>query len=276
MSLAASLNTMRDQLEKSLHVGYAHWDELITRVERREQQPNPHRAFDDEQIWTFLVGCGYAAANTEGVGTLTRRLLGRNQVHLSHAKIWFEVLPDTPRDCEGKTHLDLAVGTIRQRTPTQSGIELDDVDAPWVCFCEMKWYSDISTGVTYDTMRNQLARVIENALAFRGFNRLAESVTVILVTPKIFAPDAAQKSRLFQYKFAEYAKQPAQLINDLETCGLEKLPNYPPNMSERVKNNLLLRWTSYDELFANLPESNLKKEISDFWQRHGDYQGRGA
>lgn len=54
--------------------------------------------------------------------------------------------------------------------------------ASWVCFCEMKWYSDLSTKVTHDLHRNQLAHVIENAVAFASAP--LDQVHVVLVTPR--------------------------------------------------------------------------------------------
>jgi hypothetical protein len=274
MPLDVTLNNTRNEIEEFLHIGYANWDELISRVNRREQR-GPNLAFEDEQIWTFLVGCGYAVSGQNGVAALIQRLTGENQTLRNHGKIWFEVLPDSPRLNEGKTHVDLAIGTILQRLPTQSGIELDDVMQPWVCFCEMKWYSDISTGVTYDVVRNQWARVIENALAFRGGDRLAERVVVTLVTPNAFDPMAEHKSRLFQYKFVEYVQQPAKLIMDLQACTLEKVTHYPQDMAQRV-NNLKMKWVSYDQLFNEMPDNDgLAHEIRQFWQTHGNYQGRG-
>ncbi len=85
-----------------------------------------------------------------------------------------------------------------------SGIQLSDTDKSWICFCEMKWNSDISITVTYDLERNQLARVIENALCFQSDkHQYADEVTVTLVTPEMFYISKC-KSRLFQYKYEEY------------------------------------------------------------------------
>ena len=94
-------------------------------------------------------------AREQGVTMLTRALTGSNQREPPNPKIWFEVLPIPPRKREGQTHLDLALGTIAKREGTESGIELDDVESPWICFCEMKWHSDISYRVTHDIHRNQ-------------------------------------------------------------------------------------------------------------------------
>jgi len=273
-SLAELLVKYYDEIRRYLFLGYVGWDGLIDRIERQERKSSPD--LDDEQIWTFLVGCGYAIAGKQGVAVLTKTLTGSNQREPANPKIWFEVLPTPPRKKEGETHLDLALGTIASREGTESGIKLDDAESPWVCFCEMKWYSDISAGVTYDVHRNQLARVSENALCFQGAGKYAERVYVTLVTPLAFRY-ATLKSRLYQYKFEEYDTNRGYLMDDLKACVLEKNDqldwSYPSDLSQRVT-NLSLRWVTYDGLFENLPGSTIVLELKNFWRQYGDYQGR--
>jgi len=72
-------------------------------------------------------------------------------------------------------------------------------------------YSDISISVTYDIHRNQLARVIENALCFQGSGKYAEKIHVTLVTPSIFR-NAPLKSRLYQYKDELFENLPDSAI----------------------------------------------------------------
>ncbi|MGQ9573193.1 MAG: hypothetical protein ACUVV3_08425 [Dehalococcoidia bacterium] len=273
-SLAQALKAHRSKITSYLHMGYAVWDDLITRAEREERKGSSDCV--DEQLWTFLIACGYAVAGERGIAQLTGILTGSNQKSLRNPKTWFEVLPTPPRKTEGETHLDLALGTITVREGTQSGIKLDDVASPWVCFCEMKWYADISVGVTYDPRRNQLARVIENALCFQSSGKYAEEVYVALVTPLIFR-NAALKSRLYQYKFEEYSTNPAHLIDDLNGCLLDKNQQpdwvFPSDLAQRVA-GLSLRWVTYDELFQSLPDSPIAAELKNFWRQHGNYQGR--
>ena len=273
-SLAEILMKYHDKITKYLCIGYARWDDLINRIEKQERTSS--HDFTDEEIWTFLVGCGYAIAGERGVAMLTRTLTGSNQRESTNPKIWFEVLPIPPRKGEGETHLDLALGTIARRKGTESGIELDDVESPWICYCEMKWYSDISISVTYDIHRNQLARVIENALCFQKLGKYAEKVYVMLVTPSIFR-NAPLKSRLYQYKFGEYNANRTCLIDDLNACVLEKNNqpdwSFPSDLTQRVK-SLSLRWATYDELFENLPDSAITEELKNFWRQHGNYQER--
>jgi len=273
-SLAEILMKYHDKITKYLYIGYARWDDLINRIEKQERTSS--HDFTDEQIWTFLVGCGYAIAGEQGVAMLTRTLTGSNQREPTNPKIWFEVLPIPPRKGEGETHLDLALGTIARRKGTESGIELDDVESPWVCFCEMKWYSDISTSVTCDIHRNQLARIIENALCFQKSEKYTEKIHVTLVTPSIFR-NASLKSRLYQYKFGEYNTNLTCLIDDLNACVLERNNqpdwSFPSNLTQRAK-SLSLWWANYDELFENLPDSPIAAELKNFWRQHGNYQGR--
>ena len=268
-TLAELLDTYRDAITEYLYIGYARWDNLIGRIAKQETKPV--HDFADEQVWTFLVGCRYAMARAEGTRVLTKTLTGSDQPTPSICKIWFEVLPIPPRKGEGNTHIDLALGTITSRDETKSGIKLDDVESSWVCFCEMKWYSDIAMNVNYDIHRNQLARVIENALCFQGFGRYAEKVYVTIVTPSIFQEPCA-KSRLYQYKFEEYNASPTHLMDDLRACDLEENRqsnwSYPSSLMRWI-DTLSLRWVNYDELFEqHLPTSDISSELYMFWKQN--------
>jgi len=272
-SLADALQAHHDEITRHLYIGYAVWDDLTARVEREEAKPAGDCV--DEQLWTFLVACGYAIAGEQGVAELTRILTGSDQESPANPKIWFEVSPVPPRKNEGNTRLDLALGTIAVRQGAEAGVTLDDAASPWICFCEMKWHADIDVKVAHDVHRNQLARVIENALCFQDAGRYAEKVYVTLVTPAAFR-DAPLKSRLYQYKFEEYKADPASLIADLEACVLEKREepgwSYPADLARRVT-CLSLRWVTYDELFQGLPGSPIAEELANFWKQHADYQG---
>jgi len=206
--LSDLINVNKLAIRKTLHIGYAIWDELVTRVEKQEASPRDD--FYDEQIWTFLVGCAYGLA-TDGAALLASKLIGSETSSTSSAKIWFEALPNSPRVKEGKSRIDLAVGAIRLRSGTQSGIEFDPTVGDWIGLCECKWYSDIDTKVSYEQHRNQLLRTIENALFFQDFETFPKHTHVILVTPAAFKYRSI-KSRLYQYKFEEYQSR-SSLIN---------------------------------------------------------------
>jgi hypothetical protein len=253
----------KDRIYDTIHIGFANWDGLLEVIERQELAKLAD--FVDEQVWTFLVGCAYAMQGMSGTHALAQVLIGATPA--SEQKAWFEVLPLSPRSSEGKTHLDLALGTIDLRKGTASGIELRDVERSWVCFVECKWYSDISNSVSYARHRNQLARVIENGLYFSRGDRFAQEVHVTLVTPEVFKSRAAS-SRLYQYKYAEYSDAQTsleRLAEDLEASCLKLQPRLP-SIKSRLP-CLLLHWISYETLFQNATDSELKQPFLDFAAR---------
>ena len=267
--LSVLLEEHGDEIERRLHLGYVHWQDLVSKLEIQERHASG--SLRDEQVWTFLVGCGYAIAGAEGLAKLTNVLTGMDLPQPDDAKIWLEVLPLPPRDREGSTHVDLAIGSITGRGSSRSGINLGRHPQPWICFCEMKWRSDISLSVTYDPDRNQLARVIENALCFQMERRYSGEVYVALVTPAIFKePDGSY--RAYQGLFREYERNRARLRQDLDDCRLEKRNRpgwtYPPDMAERV-DRLKLRWPTYEELFAGIPPSAISEGLQRFWETYG-------
>jgi hypothetical protein len=66
---------------------------------------------------------GYAS-QPDGALRLTRILTEEYNIESPNALL-FEFLPKSPRLREGETHLDLAIGYVRQRQGTLSGIEFD-------------------------------------------------------------------------------------------------------------------------------------------------------
>lgn len=273
-SLAGLLRQHQSRIAEYLCVPHRQWESVIPRIERQEEAALAD--FPDEQVWTFLLACGYAMPGGAGLAALARQLIESDAPVETETKIWFEGLPVPPRYKEGVTHLDLALGTIVKRESTESGIALDAAEGAWICFCEMKWYSDVQPHVTHDMQRNQLARVIENAICFQGAGKYAEAVGVTLVTPAVFR-DAPVRSRLYQYKFDEYKRNANALLEDLEACPLrprnEQDWSYPDNLAQRIE-DLTLRWATYDDLFENLPDSPLSQGIAAFWGQYGNYQGR--
>ena len=124
----------------------------------------------------------------------------------------------------------------------------------------MKWYSDISGRVTHDVHRNQLARVIENAMAFRS--EPLDRVHVALVTPASFRES---RSRFYAYKFEEYERDRSALLGDLERSCLE--PAYRPDDLEARLERLHLHWVTFDALFDGMPESELASAVRSFRRR---------
>jgi len=268
--LSENLNKNHSIINEFLRIGYAKWDDLIVRLEDFESKNL--NELEDEQLWTFLLGCGYAVSGTDGVQLLSELLTGKKVSRKPDRKIWLEVLPIPPRESEGNTHLDLAIGDISLRNGTYSGIELSCTANPWVCFCEMKWNADISTTVSYDVRRNQLIRVIENAICFQSKqNQYADTVYVTMVTPAIFNP-SRRKSRLYQYKIEEYSSNARMILSDIQDCALRENRSYPgwkypTDILQRIS-CLKLNWISFEQLFENLLPSVLKDDLSCFWNKY--------
>ena len=268
--LTELLEKHRDVIEQRLHLGYVHWEDLVKKLGTQER--SAQGAFRDEQVWTFLAGCGYAISGTEGLASITNILTGADLPQPDDANIWMEVLPLPPRTREGNTHVDLAIGHIARRGNSESGIKLKHSPESWICFCEMKWNSDISLCVTYDRNRNQLARVIENALCFQDEVRYSDEVHVALVTPAIFKrPDS--EFRAYQGMFRRYESDRVRLRHDLDACRLEKRDRadwkYPDNIGDRMY-GLNLRWPTYEELFSEVPSSAISEGLQSFWEKYSN------
>ena len=272
-TLTEVLTNQHDRIIERLQTSSAQWSSLMHHVTRVGQSANYLSA---EKLWTFLVACGYAMAGETGVRRLSELLTDSQQTTPDHPRIWFEPMPISPREREGATHIDLALGTIARRSGTESGIELVPGAYSWICFCEMKWLSDISPKVTYDPHRNQLLRVIENALCFQRSGQYAERVHVTLVTPSVLR-NGPVRSRLYQYKFEEYCVDPDQIMRELRESNLQTRSrdnwSYPPSVSQRVA-QLSLHWVSYDKLFDNMPQSDIGAQLRGLWSRYGTFQRR--
>ena len=272
--LAEILSRHKDNIEPYLYLGRAKWGDLIKKIRAQEQAQTSD--FADEQVWTFLIACGYALCGEDGIKKLTNILTGSDQTKRLHSGIWFEFMPLPPRKGEGNTSINLALGTISRRKQTKGGIQLDDSGNTWVCFCEMKYNSDISIGTTHDSQRNQLLRVIENALYFQSSDSepYADKVCVTLVTPEVFR-HANVKSRLYQYKYEEYKNNPSTIISDLHKCSQK--PNWPSPDIKRI-DSLCFNWITYEELFANLPYpeetlySGFFLKLRRFWENYGPHK----
>lgn len=84
---------------------------------------------------------------------------------------------------------------------------------------EVKVLSDISYEITYDTMRNQIARNIDvmleenRGLRYPLNKRDPHKTLFLLITPKLFKDNPS--SRLYGYKLSEYKIKPKSLSADL-------------------------------------------------------------
>lgn len=246
------------------------WNDLVLRLQK--QLDAPRLDFYDEVVWTFLLGVSYAAVGWEGLRKLESFLSGQAIAPNVQHPIWLEALPVPPRNREGNTNLDLAIGAITGRLDKEGGIAHDPADGDSVTFCEMKWYSDISCRVTHDQHRNQLSRVIENAVTFQdGEGRFANQVSVTLVTPAIFV-DTEPKSRLYHFKIEEYRRDPSILLAEWRR-SYEQMPkrmqgdwSYPDEarLREILESGFTLQHLSFEELFDRAPESEFSPLLREF------------
>ena len=285
--VARVLERNGDAIRKYLYTSDAQWAAFLQAASRLWDKDCED--LRDERVRTFLLACGYAAAKESGVARLAEVLTGLilphvgagEMLHLTEpgsasamtaeARIWLEAMPISSLKREGNTHVDLALGTIARREKTDSGIELANAKWPWVCFCEMKWCADISPDVRHFVHRNQLLRVIENALCFQRNGRCADQVFVTLVTPA-YLRNAPIKSRLYHYKYEEYSTDKRAILWDLmaasRTDERRHEPGwfYPSSLPERVE-SLTLRWVTYDDLVEHLPDSPIRQEVLGFWEQ---------
>lgn len=228
-----------------------------------------NRECKDEEIWTFLTAMAFASGGERGTQSLQHLLTGGKSEQAT-CPVWLEALPLPPRTKEGNTNLDLCMGAIQRRGMTSNGIEYDNSDRPLI-FCEMKWYSDLSYGVTGDPHRNQLIRVIENAVTFQSATHPHQSpgkVHVTLVTPEAFK-QRSPASRFYQYKFEHYnhpGNGPARMKFELDSCRLEPYAKnwiYPKDIEFRLA-ALKLHWVTFEELIEKAPPTELADLVREF------------
>lgn len=205
------------------------------------------RISGNEKIWTYLVAD--ILTNSTFKTDYISFICGE-KVKAADPEIWYEAEPIPPRIGEGNTKLDLAFGSIRLREGTQLGIEYDSTqNDSWVCFVEAKFYSDCSTTVSNDPLRNQIIRVIENLLCFQSLGKFPKKLYFTLLTPRVFKQNPL--SRLYGYKMNEYTKRDS-IINDINISMLAKRNRngwvYPDSeINERVK-LLKINWISYEDI----------------------------
>jgi len=205
----------------------------------------------NEVVWTYLTASILADNATRAAAS--HALLGKN-VHFSPtAEIWFEGQPLPPRKGEGNSELDLAFGNVRRRGSTQAGIEYAPATESWVAFVEAKVMSDCSAYVANDPIRNQLTRVIENALTFQSAGKFPDRVFFVLLTPRYFRDHKHRRSRLYGFKMHEYMSDPASVVRDINLCKLNERPGSAkwsyPDLRSRV-DSLELNWATYEDVLG--------------------------
>jgi hypothetical protein len=214
-------------------------------------RPNAYR---NEKVWTLLVADLLAHAPNQQA--LVDLLCGGRATIRERLDVWFEAQPLAPRkgtagDSEGNTRVDLAFGHAQARGATGAGIEYGPhVPGSWVCFAEAKCMADCSSDVTYDPLRNQLTRVIENALTFQANGVFPEQVFFTLLTPRLFKDNPG--ARLYAYKMREYEDR-KWLLHDLKLCRIPVRSGdgyVYPDLAQRL-DRLTLTWTTYEELLEH-------------------------
>ncbi|MBP7735465.1 MAG: hypothetical protein KA369_05775 [Spirochaetes bacterium] len=271
MKLIELLRKYKHDISSYAYFGFSNWDNMIDKIENYSLHEIYPIDIDsrDEQILTFLLVCGYSIIGEAGVEKITDILTSNKNNSFHYNKLWFKPIPISPRLNEGRFHIDLALGNISLRNDIQRLIELDIAENSWVCFCDMKWYSDISYGIANDIHRNQLARAIEAALSFQRNGTYVDKIFITLVTPEIFI-NPTNKSRLYQYKFQEYMENSNHIIDDIKRSCLAKNDKdykwfYPEMIEERTE-KLSLHWMSYEYLFNEIPESPISMELKCFFE----------
>lgn len=215
---------------------------------------SPSIEWKSEKIWTYLVAEILERAPVQG--SYLSALCGRSIADAERMDSWFEAQPLAPRkgtsgvDNESNTKIDLAVGAIRRRGRTGSGIEFDSaVERSWVCFVEGKGVErDCDFMTVYDPLRNQLERNIESLLCFQSAGQFPTEVCFTLLTPRRFKEHP--RSRLYGYRMTEYLSHANLILTDIERCSIAKRDSaahrYPP-LAERLS-CLSLRWVTYEEI----------------------------
>lgn len=264
-SLHSLLTDHQPQIDEHLRLVAGSRGHPLGKIGRIEQQAGVCK---DEEVWTYLLACAYAIDGARGVASLAEQLTGSPRLSLpEEPAIWLEYRPMTPRIGEARSHMDLSIGNIAVDAGTKGGIApVGGPEAtPWVCFCEMKWESDITPGVANDPKRNQLIRVIESGLYYGWPDSTLAEVYITLVTPGRFRDDTR---KLYHRKFNEYTADKGRILEELRNCRLRRRDGF--DAATRIS-ALQLRWLTFEELFAALPPSPLCAGIRQFRKTHGDY-----
>ena len=248
----------------NLHVTSKLWSSLLDRIELMDRESRLDR---DEALWTLLCAYGYAS---EQKGSELAGLLSGGPP-TSCGDLWIEALPFPPRKSEGNTMVDLAAGDIKRRDGTSSGIEFD-AQAPdstsVAILVECKWLSDMSGTTAHDPLRNQITRVLENALTFQGGGRFPERVCFTMLTPRVFR----ERPRLRGYGllFQAYKNDPKSIIEDIgsgESVNRKKLNGWTyPRLEDWVP-ALEFHWVDFETVIEKMPPSEFQQLVRELASR---------
>jgi hypothetical protein len=221
------------------------------------QQLSPDICWRNEDIWTCLVADILDTATDQR--PYLAMLCGGSVACTQKLEPWFEAQPMAPRkgtplvDNESNTKIDLAIGAIRQRGKSGSGIEFAiSAPQPWVCFVEGKGpIRDCDFMTEYDLLRNQLERDIESLLYFQYPGRFPDRLFFTLLTPRRFKENP--RSRLYGYRMTEYLANRNLIIADIERCTIPRRDdgNHEYPLLRGRLDRLTLNWVAYEDILES-------------------------
>jgi hypothetical protein len=227
---------------------------MITTTQQKTEIENAiksGRFYRNEKVWTWFIAQIIEASIHKDY--YLKLFTSSNNTFDKDLELWFESQPIPPRRgklrfSEGNTKLDLAFGDIEKRLGTNSGIQYKIAENGTVCFVEAKLFSDCSNDTSYDPLRNQITRVIENLICFQNNNVFPERTYFTLLTPRLFKDNPS--SKLYGYKFFEY-QNADKLKNDFQNAAIieRNIKNwkYPIDIDRRIQ-TLTLNWITYEDI----------------------------
>lgn len=226
----------------------------IARLRSAARDNDPKR---NERIWSYIAAKILSRAHQTGTAPAWFAEAGK-WARDGNADVWCEAMPVVPRRgvagrTEGDSHVDLAWGAMELRQETKAGIAYSPDGVGAVTFVEAKLLCDISTAVSHDPLRNQMARIIESLVCFRADGGQAcypRDTRFALLTPRRFRGQPT-RSRLYNYKFDEYRSNRDALVEDIELSAFPRRNKrrwrYPDDLKERVA-QMKMEWWSFEEV----------------------------
>lgn len=226
----------------------------IARLRRAARDSDAKR---NETIWSYIAAKILSRAHQTGTAPAWFAEAGKWALD-GNADVWCEAMPVVPRlgvagGTEADSRIDLAWGAMELRPGTAAGIAYSPAGGGGVTFVEAKLHCDISTAVSHDPLRNQMARVIESLVCFQengGHARYPQNMRFALLTPRRFR-DRHTRSRLYNYKFGEYRSNRDALVEDIELSAFPRRNKrrwrYPDDLKERVA-QMKMEWWSFEEV----------------------------
>ncbi len=229
---------------------------MISEKQKKEiAQLKTTKRLSNEKLWTYITAEVIKSSLKQK--EILEYIIGNPRIiRNSNLDIWLEAQPLSPKrgksgKTEGNTKIDFSFGGISLRNNTNSGIEYDN-RTDWVCFVEAKLNSDTSNFVSYDPLRNQITRILENLATFQDCNyHFPRSLFFSLLTPRLLQKNS--DSRFYGHIFYKYKETFDLIVNDIKKCKLEnrneKKWKYPEDeLQERVK-TIKFNWVTYEDIF---------------------------